>query len=371
MSKKDYYDVLGAKKNASEADLKKAYRKLAMQYHPDRDTGDEAKFKEINEAYEVLSDAKKRSAYDQYGHDAVAPGAGAGGFQGAGGFDFGDVFGDIFGDIFGGGARGGRRGQPGADLQYTVSVSLEEAVAGLSRDIHINTLAQCADCHGQGGTGVEKCGDCHGTGRLTMQQGMFSVQQTCPKCRGAGSSVKKACSSCQGQGRKQKQKTLSVKIPAGVETGDQMRLRGEGEAGAQGGPDGDLYIQIHVKDHDVFKRQGSDLYCEVPVSFSTLALGGEVEVPTLEGPLMLKIPAETQSGRTLRLRGKGVQSARTKTRGDLLCLVHVETPVKLTKEQKILLEQLETSLSQNKKKHTPKSSIWMMGVKRFFEDLKL
>lgn len=350
-----------------------------MKYHPDRETGDETKFKEINEAYEVLSDSQKRSSYDQFGHAGVNPGAGGGpgGFHGgSSGFDFGDMFGDIFGDIFGGGGRGGpgggaRRGHPGADLQYTFSLSLEEAVAGLEREIDITTYAKCSDCNGAGGTGVENCSDCHGTGRLTMQQGMFSVQQTCPTCRGAGSSVKEPCKPCRGQGRVKKSKKLNVKIPPGVDTGDQMRLQGEGEAGVQGGPAGDLYIQINVKEHAIFTRDDIHLYCEVPVRFSTLALGGEIDIPTLDGVAKLKIPAETQSAKMFRLRGKGVKSARTNMTGDLLCRVVVETPVKLSSEQKKLLKELEESLDKSPKKHLPKKTLWLAGIKQFFETLKL
>ena len=357
-------------------DLKKAYRKLAMKYHPDRETGDDVKFKELNEAYEVLSDKSKRAAYDQYGHAAVNQGGGpgAGGFHGggAGGFDFGDMFGDIFGDIFGGaqGGGGARRGQPGADLQYTISLSLEEAVRGLSREITIATLAKCSDCNGKGGKSVEKCGDCHGAGRITMQQGMFSVQQTCPTCRGAGSAVKDPCKSCRGEGRSRREKTLSVKIPPGVDTGDQMRLSAEGEAGAQGGPDGDLYIQIHVDEHPIFKRDGSNLYCEVPIAYATLVTGGEIEVPTLDGVAKLKIPNETQSAKMFRLRGKGVKTARSSAVGDLVCRVVVETPVKLTKEQKELLKKFQASIDESPKKHSPKSAVWLKGVQRFFETLK-
>lgn len=376
MSKKDYYEVLGASKDASDADLKKAYRKLAMKYHPDRETGDDKKFKELNEAYEVLSDKSKRAAYDQYGHAAVNQGGGpgAGGFHGggSGGFDFGDMFGDIFGDIFGGaqGGGGARRGQPGSDLQYTISLSLEEAVRGLSREIKITTLAKCSDCDGQGGKGVDKCGDCHGAGRITMQQGMFSVQQTCPSCRGAGSSIKDPCKSCRGEGRARREKTLSVKIPPGVDTGDQMRLASEGEAGAQGGPDGDLYIQIHVDEHPIFKRDGANLYCEVPIAFSTLVTGGEIDVPTLDGVAKLKIPHETQSAKMFRLRGKGVKTARSSAVGDLVCRVVVETPVKLTKEQKELLKKFQASIDESPKKHSPKGATWLKGVQRFFETLK-
>lgn len=374
MSKRDYYEVLGASKTATEQELKKAYRKLAMKYHPDRNPDNEEaahQFKEINEAYEVLSDKNKREAYDRYGHAGVDPnmgGAGAGGFEG-----FGDIFGDVFGDIFGSGGRGrgGPRAQRGSDLRYNLELSLEDAVRGTSVEIKVPTLEQCDKCHGSGcksGSSPKTCSTCHGAGQVRMQQGFFSVQQTCPTCRGRGTTIEDPCTKCHGQGRVERTKTLSVKIPAGVDTGDRIRLTGEGEAGEQGAPSGDLYVQVHVAEHNLFVRDGSNLYCEVPISFATAALGGELEVPTLEGKVKLKVPAETQTGRLLRIRGKGVKSVRGGTQGDLLCRVIVETPVNLTEKQKDLLREFEGSLEDDKCK--PKASNFFDGVKNFFDSLK-
>ena len=371
---RDYYEILGVEKNVSEGDLKKAYRRLAMKYHPDRNPDDaeaEANFKEAKEAYEVLSDAQKRSAYDQFGHAGVNQGAAAG--AGAG---FGDIFEDIFGDIFGGargGAGGGQRAYRGADLQYNLQLSLEEAVNGTEVEIRVPTMVICEACDGSGAEGdsePETCPTCHGAGQVRMQQGFFSVQQTCPHCHGNGKIITNPCKSCHGEGRVEKHKTLSVKVPAGVDSGDRIRLSGEGEAGVNHGPPGDLYVQVVVKPHEIFTRDGSNLLCEVPVSFSTAALGGELEVPTLGGKVVLKVPAETQTGKMFRMKGKGVTPVRGGGQGDLLCRVVVETPVNLTKRQKELLEEFESTMKEGGNRHNPREHGWMDGVKSFFENLK-
>jgi molecular chaperone DnaJ len=374
MSKRDYYEVLGVSRDVDAKELKKAYRKLAMKYHPDRNPDDkdaDAKFKEATEAYEILGDQQKRAAYDQYGHAGVDPNAGGGGF-GGGGANFSDIFGDVFGDIFGGGgSRGGRGGpQRGSDLRYTMELSLEEAVRGIEKKIRVPTLTSCETCDGSGakpGTSPKTCGTCGGAGQVRMQQGFFSVQQTCPTCRGQGTMIEDPCNSCHGRGVKEETKTLSVKIPPGVDTGDRIRLSGEGEAGAMGGPAGDLYVQVSVKEHELFHRDGRNLYCDVPISIVDAALGGELEVPTLDGRVKLKIPAETQSGKLFRLRGKGVTPVRGGTAGDLLCRVQVETPVNLTSDQKDLLMKFQESLTGEK--HSPQKKSWFEGVKRFFEDI--
>lgn len=374
MAKRDYYEILGVERSADEREIKKAYKRLAMKYHPDRNPDNpesEEKFKEAKEAYEILSDAQKRAAYDKFGHAGVDPNqAGPGGF--GGGADFGDVFGDIFGDIFGGGRRS-QRAARGADLRYNMELTLEEAVRGVSKEIKVPTLVECDECHGSGartGTSAQTCPTCHGSGQVQMRQGFFAVTQACPHCHGKGKIITDPCRKCHGDGRVQKTKTLSVKIPADVDTGDRIRLAGEGEAGEFGAPAGDLYVQVHVKDHPIFVRDGNNLYCEIPISFTTAALGGEVAVPTLDGRLMLKIPAETQSGRMFRLRGKGVRSLRSGSEGDLLCKAVVETPVKLSDEQKELLKQLEDSLNgSGVKTHKPKAEGFFEGVKRFFDDL--
>lgn len=376
MSKRDYYEVLGVSKDASAQDIKKAYRRLAMKYHPDRNPDDaeaEANFKEVKEAYEIVSDSEKRAAYDRFGHAGVDPQAGFGG-GGAGGASFSDIFGDVFGDIFGGGGGGRGRGgaQRGSDLRYTLELDLEEAVRGTSVEIKVPTLEMCNVCDGTGakkGTTPVTCTTCGGAGQVRMQQGFFAVQQTCPACRGTGKIIKDPCTNCHGQGRVEKEKTLSVKIPAGVDTGDRVRLAGEGEAGAAGGPSGDLYVQIAVRDHSIFVRDGKDLYCEVPISFPDAALGGELEVPTLEGRVKLKIPMETQTGKLFRMRGKGVMPVRGGAPGDLLCRVVVETPVKLSKRQKELLKEFQTSLEDKGDHHSPRKSSWFDGVKKFFDDM--
>ncbi|NEV60971.1 molecular chaperone DnaJ [Thiorhodococcus minor] len=378
MAKRDYYEVLGVQRNASEGDIKKAFRRLAMKHHPDRNTGDadaETKFKEAKEAYDVLSDAKKRSAYDQFGHagvDAGAGGFGPGDFAGAGSFS--DIFGDVFGDIFGGRAGGGRRTQRGVDLRYDLSLTLEEAVAGKEVKIRIPIQVDCHHCGGTGakpGTKPKQCPTCGGMGQVRMQQGFFSIQQTCPECRGSGTVIEEACSHCRGRGRIPEEKTLSVKVPAGVDTGDRIRLAGEGERGEQGGPPGDLYVQVQVMEHSIFTREDSNLYCQVPISFVTAALGGELEVPTLDGKVMLKIPAGTQTGKMFRVRNKGVKPVRGGVVGDLICRVTVETPVNLTDRQKELLREFESSVQEGGSRHNPQSHSWLDGVKSFFEKMGL
>lgn len=376
MSKRDYYEILGVGKTASEAEIKKAYRRLAMKYHPDRNPGDknaENHFKEAKEAYEILTDAQKRAAYDQFGHAGVS-GMGGGGPRG--GFDpgdLGDMFGDIFGDIFGGGRQRRSRVYRGADLRYTLQLDLEQAVFGDSVQLKVPTLAVCQKCDGSGaapGSTPETCTTCNGVGQVRMQQGFFAVQQTCPRCHGEGKIITSPCVFCHGRGRVEETKTLSVKIPPGVDTGDRIRLSGEGEAGANGGPSGDLFVEVHVRPHAIFTRDGTDLHCSVPIAFATAALGGEVIVPTLDGEVSLKIPAETQTGKQFRLRGKGVKSVRGGGTGDLLCRVEVETPVNLDKNQKELLKQLQDSLRAGGKQHSPREASWLHGVKNFFGNLK-
>ena len=367
MSKRDYYEVLGVQKNASDDEIKKAYRKLAMKFHPDRNPDNkdaEEKFKEGKEAYEILTDADKRAAYDQFGHAGVNPQAGMGGGAGFGGFA--DAFSDIFGDIFGGGAQRRDRVYRGADLRYNLEITLEEAARGSETKIRIPTLEECETCHGSGakpGTQPQTCPTCGGHGQVRMQQGFFSVQQTCPHCGGSGKIVQEPCTTCHGQGRVKKHKTLSVKIPAGVDEGDRIRLAGEGEAGVNGGPPGDLYVQIHLKAHAIFQREGDDLHCEMPVSFATAALGGEIEIPTLDGQARIRIPHETQSGKVFRLRGKGIKGVRSREPGDMLCHVVVETPVNLSDRQKELLREFD---SLNQGRNNPKSKSFMDKVKEFF-----
>jgi molecular chaperone DnaJ len=375
MTKRDYYKVLDVARNASEADIKKSYRRLAMKYHPDRNPGDhdaEEKFKEAKEAYEVLSDGQKRAVYDQYGHAGVEAsrnaGAGAGGFGHA--EPFGDIFGDVFGDIFGGGRRGGAQQVfRGADLRYEIQLDLADAVFGRSVEIDATKFVECETCHGSGaakGSSPVTCDTCGGSGQVRISQGFFTLQQTCPHCRGSGRIVRNPCDTCLGQGRVRRTKKLSVKIPAGVDSGDRVRLAGEGEAGRNGGPPGDLYVEIHVREHPIFERDGQHLSCEVPVSFATAALGGSVEVPTLDGQITLKIPSETQSGRVFRLREKGVKSVRGSGRGDLFCRVVVETPVNLSGEQRELVRQLEESLKRDGDRHAPRQHSFFDSVKRFF-----
>lgn len=380
MAKRDLYEVLGVQKGASAEEIKKAYRKLAMKHHPDRNPDDpsaEEKFKEVQAAYEVLSDDQKRGAYDRYGHAGVDPtmGGGAGGFgAGAGGASFSDIFGDVFGDIFGGGGAGGGRGrggpQRGADLRYTLEIELEDAVRGTKVQIKVPSWAGCETCEGTGakkGSAPTTCGTCKGQGQVRMQQGFFTLQQTCPACRGSGKIIKDPCGSCHGQGRVQKTKTLSVTIPAGVDTGDRIRLAGEGEAGPMGGPAGDLYVQVSVRTHEFFERDGNDLHCEVPISFVDAALGGELEVPTMDGRVKLKIPPETQTGKLFRVRGKGVPAVRGHGQGDLICRVVIETPVNLSGKQKDLLRAFQDSLKG--RDNSPRREGWFDSVKKFFNDL--
>ncbi len=379
MSKRDYYEVLGASKNASEADLKKAYRRAAQKYHPDRNPDDqeaEAKFKECKEAWEVLGDAQKRAAYDQFGHAGVDPSMGGGfgaGAGAAGGAGFSDIFGDVFGDIFGGGrGGGGQRVYRGSDMRYNLELSLEDAVAGTEVKIRVPTMVQCGTCDGSGarkGSKPTPCTTCGGHGQVRMQQGFFSLQQTCPHCQGTGTVISDPCPDCRGKGRVSEHKTLSVKVPAGVDNGDRIRLAGEGEAGESGGPPGDLYVQIAVKEHPIFQRDENNLFCEVPISFTAAALGGELEVPTLNGRVNLKIPAETQSGKMFRIRGKGVKPVRGGPIGDLLCRVSVETPVNLTRRQKELLQEFSGEVEQGGSRHSPQASSWLDGVKKFFDGL--
>ncbi len=371
--KKDFYKVLDVPKTATEAEIKKAYRRLAMKYHPDRNPGDEEaeeRFKEAKEAYEVLTDGQKRAAYDQYGHAGVeAAAAGARGRAGAADA-FADIFGDVFGDIFGSARRGGHSQVfRGADLRYELELDLHEAVFGHTVEIEVPKLVECETCHGTGaakGSSPLTCDACGGSGQVRISQGFFQLQQTCPKCRGAGTIIRNPCDSCFGQGRVRRTRKLSVKIPAGVDTGDRIRLAGEGEAGRNGGPPGDLYVEVHVREHPIFERDGEHLSCEVPVSFATAALGGTVEVPTLEGDVVLKIPAETQSGRVFRLRDKGVKPVRGGARGDLFCRVVVETPVHLSGEQRELIRKLEASLKEDGTRHSPREKGFFEGVRRFF-----
>jgi|HubBroStandDraft_4_1064222.scaffolds.fasta_scaffold63453_2 molecular chaperone DnaJ len=373
MAKRDYYKVLDVPKNATEVDIKKAYRRLAMKFHPDRNPEDkeaEEKFKEAKEACEVLCDAQKRAAYDQFGHAGVE----AAGRQGGRGFGpgdaFSDIFGDVFGDIFGAGRRSGRSQVfRGADLRYELELELDQAVFGYSVEIDIPKLNECETCHGTGaakGSSPVTCDTCGGAGQVRVSQGFFQLQQTCPRCRGSGTLVKNPCDTCLGQGRVRRQKKLAVKVPAGVDTGDRIRLSGEGEAGRNGGPAGDLYVEIQVREHPIFERDGEHLSCELPVSFATTALGGTLAVPTLDGEVTIKIPAETQSGRVFRLRDKGVKPVRGGTRGDLFCRVVVETPVNLSAEQRELVRKLEELLRRDSHRHAPRQNGFLEGVKRFF-----
>jgi molecular chaperone DnaJ len=377
MAKRDYYEVLGINRDAADDEIKKAYRKLAMKFHPDRNPDNpkaEEQFKEAKEAYEILSDKQKRTAYDQFGHAGVDPSAGGGaGFGGAGMGGFADAFSDIFGDIFGGRGGGGGGGRSnvyrGADLRYNLEVTLEDAARGTETRIRIPTMAECESCHGSGakkGSEPKTCPTCGGHGQVRMQQGFFSIQQTCPKCHGTGRYIADPCTSCQGAGRVKQHKTLSVRIPAGIDEGDRIRLSGEGEPGVNGGPPGDLYVQIHLKPHGVFQRDHDDLHCEMPVSFTTAALGGEIEIPTLDGVAKLKVPAETQTGKVFRLRGKGIKGVRSIGHGDLLCHVVVETPVSLTDRQKELLREFDEISRGNSARHNPKAQSWMDRVKEFF-----
>ncbi len=371
MAKRDYYEVLGVKRDASEDDIKKAYRKLAMQHHPDRNPDNakaEEKFKEAKEAYEVLCDPDKRAAYDRFGHAGVDAHAGAAA-GGAGFGGFADAFGDIFSEIFGGG-RTRSNVYRGADLRYNLEINLEEAARGTETKIRIPTLQACDVCRGLGakpGSEPTTCQACGGHGQVRMQQGFFSIAQTCPRCGGSGKVIRDPCANCHGQGRVKRQKTLSVKIPAGVDEGDRIRLSGEGEAGVNGGPPGDLYVVCRVKPHPVFQREGTDLHCEMPISITTAALGGEIEIPTLDGTAKIRIPPETQSGKAFKLRGKGIKGVRSQVHGDLLCHVVVETPVNLTSRQRELLLELDAIDQQEAGKHNPRAKSWMEKVREFFQ----
>ena len=377
MAKRDFYEILGVAKNASEDDIKKAYRKLAMKYHPDRNPDNkeaEEKFKEVKEAYEMLTNPEKREAYDRYGHAGVDPNSGMGGGFGGGAGGFGDAFGDIFGDIFGGG-RGGRGGggpqvYRGADLRYNLEITLEQAAHGFDTTIRVPSWDKCDTCHGSGakpGTQPVTCTTCAGHGQVRMQQGFFSIQQTCPKCHGSGKIIPEPCAACGGAGRIKRNKTLEVKIPAGIDNGMRIRSSGNGEPGTNGGPPGDLYVEIHIKQHAVFQREGDDLHCEMPISFSKAALGGEIEVPTLTGKVSFTVPEGTQTGKTFRLKGKGIKGVRSGYVGDLFCHVVVETPVKLTDKQKDLLRELDRLTVEGGAKHSPQSKSFMDKVKDFFE----
>ena len=372
MSKRDYYQVLDVERTASDADIKKAYRRLAMKHHPDRNPdgdGGGEDFKEAKEAYEVLSDPQKRAAYDQFGHAGVDASRGGGR---ASGDVFGDIFGEVFGDIFGAGRRGGRQVFRGADLRYELSLELEQAVFGHSAEIEIATLCECDTCGGSGaarGSTPTRCGTCGGAGQVRMQQGFFAVQQACPRCKGRGTIIDQPCDTCLGQGRVRRARTLQVKVPPGVDSGDRIRLSGEGEAGRNGGPAGDLYAEVSVREHSIFQRDGADLACEVPIAFTTAALGGEVEVPTLAGHSRVKVPSGTQSGRVFRLREQGVRPVRGGATGDLHCRVVVETPVSLSGEQKELLRTLEESLRKDPGRHNPRADTWLAGVRKFLEKI--
>jgi molecular chaperone DnaJ len=377
-TKRDFYEVLGVPKNASDEEIKKSYRKLAMKHHPDRNQGDAAKaaeerFKEAKEAYEMLSDPQKKAAYDQYGHAGVDPNmrggaAGAEGFEGFSGA-FGDIFGDIFGGQRGGGQRGGRQVYRGADLSYAMEISLEEAASGKDSQIRIPSWDNCDICKGSGakpGTSVKTCTTCHGQGVVQMRQGFFSVQQNCPTCHGSGKIVPEPCIACAGQGKVKKQKTLEIKIPSGIDDGQRIRSSGNGEPGQNGGPSGDLYIEIRLRKHDIFEREGDDLHCQVPVSMTTASLGGEIDVPTLAGKATIDLPEGTQSGKTFRLRGKGIKGVRSSYPGDLYCHVAVETPVKLTEHQRKLLKELDESFKKGGYKHSPNDQGWFEKAKSFF-----
>lgn len=376
MAKRDYYDVLGVPKNATDDDIKKAYRKLAMKHHPDRNQGDtttkaEERFKEAKEAYEMLSDPHKRAAYDQHGHAGVDPNLGGRGAEGFGGFA--EAFGDIFGDIFSG--QGGRRGggqqvYRGSDLSYAMEITLEEAAQGKETQIRIPSWETCETCHGSGakpGTSAKSCGTCNGAGTVHMRQGFFSIQQTCPHCHGSGRIIPEPCTACSGQGKIKKTKTLEVKIPAGIAEGMRIRSAGNGEPGTNGGPPGDLYIELRVKAHDIFERDGDDLHCSVPVGMTTAALGGNIEVPTLNGKAEIDLPESTQHGKTFRLRGKGIKGVRSSYPGDLYCHITVETPVRITEHQRKLLKELDESFRKSGDRHSPNAKSWTDRVKDIFK----
>ena len=374
MSEQDLYQTLGIEKNSSDADIKKAYRKLAMKYHPDRNPDDSAaeqKFKSIQKAYAVLSDKQKRASYDQFGHAGVNPQGGMGGGFNTGDA-FNDIFGDVFGDIFGGGRGQARRSsaQRGSDLRYQVNLTLEQAVFGDKINVEIPSYNQCDSCTGSGakeGTSATRCIKCDGRGAVRVQQGFFTLQQTCPECRGSGEMIKNPCTICSGSGRKRTNRTIAIKKPAGVDNADRIRLSGEGEAGIKGGPSGDLYVDVTIKKHDIFEREGNHLICTIPISFGKAVLGGTVEVPTIDGAVNLSIPSETQSGKTFRLKGKGIKSYRENFFGDLYCTVQVETPVSLTDEQKEILRQFDRSVNDSNTDHRPNKKTWTDSVSDFFK----
>ena len=377
VNKRDYYEVLGVAKNASDEEIKKAYRKLAMKHHPDRNQGAASKsseeaFKEAKEAYEMLSDAQKRSAYDQYGHAGVDPNMGRAGQEGFGGFAeaFGDIFGDIFGSQGRGRAGGGQQVYRGSDLSYAMEITLEEAAHGKETQIRIPAYEACETCKGNGakpGTSPITCTTCHGNGQVQMRQGFFSIQQTCPTCHGSGKIIPEPCDTCHGQGRIKKNKTLEVKIPAGINEGMRIRSSGNGEPGPNNGPNGDLYIEIRIKQHDIFERDGDDLHCKVPVGMTSAALGGTVEVPTLGGRAEIDLPEGTQHGKTFRLRGKGIKGVRSSYPGDLYCHVTVETPIKLTEHQKKLMKELDEGFRKAGDRHSPTAKTWSDRVKDLFK----
>ncbi|WP_367670479.1 molecular chaperone DnaJ [Sodalis-like secondary symbiont of Drepanosiphum platanoidis] len=371
MSKSDYYQILGISKNANEREIKRAYKRLAIKFHPDRNPGNsssEEKFKEIKEAYEVLNNSEKRAAYDKYGHSAFEQNSMGNESETS---DFNDIFGDVFGDIFGNKQKTSNRGR---DLQYNIELTLEEVVKGITKEIRIPILDICKMCNGSGshpGTSSVSCSTCHGQGQIQMRQGFFAVQQTCPTCRGKGKIIKHPCNICNGRRRIEKLKLISIKIPSGIDTGDKIRLSGKGEAGEQGMPFGDLYVQIKIKKHHIFNRKENNLYCEVPINFSIASLGGEIEVPTLDGRVKLKIPSETQTGKLFRIYNRGVKSVRNGFKGDLFCKVIVETPVKLNKYQKKLLKNLSDSFKgPNGIQNIPKSKNFFDIVRKFFDDLR-
>ncbi len=374
MAKRDFYEILGVPKNASDEDIKKSYRKLAMKFHPDRNQGEaakeaEVKFKEAKEAYEMLSDPQKRAAYDQHGHAGVDPNMRGPGGEGFGGFA--EAFGDIFGEMFGQQqrGRGGRQVFRGGDLSYGMEVTLEEAAKGKEAQIRIPTHENCEVCSGTGakpGTQAKTCGTCGGAGAVQVRQGFFSVQQTCPTCRGMGKTISDPCIPCAGQGKIKKQKTLEVKIPAGIDGGMRIRSAGNGEPGTNGGPPGDLYIEIRLKKHDIFERDGDDLHCSVPINIITASLGGEIDVPTLDGKAAIDLPEGTQNGKQFRLRGKGIKGVRASYPGDLYCHITVETPVKLTEHQRKLLKELDESFKKGGSKHSPTGDSWTDKLKGFF-----
>ena len=376
MAKRDFYEILGVAKTASDEEIKKAYRKLAMKFHPDRNPGNkdaEDRFKEGKEAYEMLSEPDKRAAYDQYGHAGVDPNLGGG--QGGGNMGgFADAFGDIFGDIFGQGGRqrgGGPQVYRGADLRYAMEVTLEQAATGYETQIRVPGYDECETCHGSGakpGTKPTTCTTCGGAGAVRMAQGFFSIQQTCPRCHGTGKIIPEPCTTCDGLGKVKRNKTLEVKIPAGIDEGMRIRSSGNGEPGVNGGPRGDLYVEIHIKAHPVFQRDGDDLHCEMPISLVTASLGGELDLPTLGGKATITVPEGTQSGKTFRLRGKGIKGVRSGYPGDLYCHVVVETPLRLTEHQKKLLREFDVSLKDGGAKHSPQSKGWFDKVKEYFAE---